>query len=62
MAKHTEDSSWVRVRDKDIFSRFVNGRPSDEGASSARNEQGKDSLLSHEEVEEFVVPNIALFV
>ena len=32
-----EDSSWVRVRDKDIFSRRVTGRPSDEGARSVRN-------------------------
>ena len=44
-----EDSSWVRVQDKDIFSRRVTGRPSDEGARSARNEQGKDTLILHEE-------------
>ena len=44
-----EDSSWVRVQDKDIFSRRVTGRPSDEGARSARNEQGKDILILHEE-------------
>ena len=38
-----EDSSWVGVRDKDIFSQRVNGRPSDEGARSVRSKQGKDS-------------------
>ena len=39
-----EDSSWDRVQDKDIFSRRLTGRPSDEGARSARNAQGKDIL------------------
>ena len=39
-----DDSSWVWVRDKDIFSRRVTGRPSDEGARSLRNKQGKDPL------------------
>ena len=47
--RHIEDSSWVRVQDKDIFSRRVTGRPSDEGARSARNEPGKDILILHEE-------------
>ena len=44
-----EDSSCVRVQDKDIFSRRVTGRPSDEGARSARDEPGKDILILHEE-------------
>ena len=44
-----EDSSWDRVQDKDIFSRRVTGRPSDEGARSARNAQGKDILILHED-------------
>ena len=44
-----EDSSWVRVQDKDIFSRRVTRRPSDEEARSARNEPGKDILILHEE-------------
>ena len=44
-----EDSSWVRVQDKDTFSRRVTGRPSDEGARSARNEQGKNILILHED-------------
>ena len=38
-----ENYSWVRVREKDIFSRRVNRRPSDEEARSVRNKQGKDS-------------------
>ena len=55
ISKHIEDSSWVRVRDKDIFSRRVTGRPSDEGARSVRNEQGKDSLSRTRRLEEFCI-------
>ena len=43
-----EEYSWVRVRDKDTFSRRVTGRPSDEGARSATNGQGQN-IISHEE-------------
>ena len=40
------------MRDKDIFSRRVTGRPSDEGARSVRNTQGKDSLSRTRRLEE----------
>ena len=50
-----EDSSWVRVRDKDIFSRRVTGRPSDEGARSVRNKQGRDFLSRTRRLEEFYI-------
>ena len=54
-AKDIEDSSWVRVRDKDIFSRRVTERPSDEGARSARNVPGKDTLFRTRRLEEFYI-------
>ena len=47
--KDIEDSSWLRVRDHDIFALHLTGRPSDEGARSARKVQCKDILISHEE-------------
>ena len=43
------------MRDKDIFSRRVTGRPSDEGARSVRNKQGKDSLSCTRRLEEFYI-------
>ena len=54
-ARDIEDSSWVRVRDKDIFSRRVTERPSDEGARSARNVPGKDTLFRTRRLEEFYI-------
>ena len=54
--KNIEDFSWVRVRDKDIFSRRVIGRPSDEGARSVRSKNGKDCLyLARVDFEEFYI-------
>ena len=41
------------MRDKDIFSRRVTGRPSDEEARSVRNKQGKDPLSRTRRLEEF---------
>ena len=54
-SKDIEDSSWVRVQDKDIFSRRVTGRPSDEGARSAGSKQGKDSSSRTRRLEEFYI-------
>ena len=43
------------MRDKDIFSRRVTGRLSDEGARSVRNEQGKDSLYRTRRLEKYYI-------
>ena len=43
------------MRDKDIFSQRVNGRPSDEGARSVRSKQGKDSSSRTRRLEEFYI-------
>ena len=43
------------MRDKDIFSRLVTGRPSDEGARSVRTKQGKDPLSRTRRLEEFYI-------
>ena len=43
------------MRDKDIFSRRVNGGPSEEGAMSVRNKQGKDSSSRTRRLEEFYI-------
>ena len=52
-----EDSSWVRVRDKYIFSRRVTGRPSDEGARSVRNMQGKTPYFARGDLKNSVFFN-----
>ena len=41
-----EDSSWVRVRDRDIFALHLTGRPSDEGAWYARKLQQRYADLA----------------
>ena len=53
--QNIEDSSWVEVRDKDIFSQRVNGRPSDEGERSVRSKQGKDSSSRTRRLEELYI-------
>ena len=50
-----DNYSWVRVREKDIFYRRVNRRPSDEEASSVRNKQGKDSSSRTRRLEELYI-------
>ena len=53
-----EDSSWVRVRDQDIFALHLTGRPSDEGTRCARNVQCKDVLISNEEAQRILYLSI----
>ena len=55
-------SSWVRVPDKSIFSQCVTGRPSDEGARPARNEQGEDSLSRTRRLEELYIFEFEVFI
>ena len=43
------------MRDNDIFSRRVNGRPSDEGARFGRNKQGKDFPSRTRRLEELYI-------
>ena len=47
--KVIEDSSWLRVEDKDIFSKRVTEKPSDEGARFFCNTRGKDIRSSTSE-------------
>ena len=41
--------SWVRVRDKETFSRCVTGRPSDEGARFVRNVAPSPAYMFHKQ-------------
>ena len=43
------------MQDNDLFSRHMTGRPSDEGARSARNEMGKISLSRTSRLEELYI-------